>query len=104
MDQHFSQLPDSDINQQIRLGLFDLISNVIFFEEEGSNMQQFHFRINMDNTSAFRELDDYSKGKLKELYNNYFFQRQDEFWKKEAMHKLPFLKSSTNMLVCGEDL
>jgi 4-alpha-glucanotransferase len=38
------------------------------------------------------------------LYVNYFFRRQDDFWKKEAMHKLPELKRSTDMLVCGEDL
>jgi 4-alpha-glucanotransferase len=30
--------------------------------------------------------------------------RQDEFWRKEAMKKLPSLKLSTNMLICGEDL
>jgi 4-alpha-glucanotransferase len=58
----------------------------------------------MDQTSSYRELDDYSKEKLKQLYINYFFQRQDDFWKREAMNKLPGLKRSTNMLVCGEDL
>jgi 4-alpha-glucanotransferase len=35
---------------------------------------------------------------------NYFFRRQDTFWKKEAMQKLPALRASTNMLICGEDL
>ncbi|MEN9497287.1 MAG: hypothetical protein RL750_186, partial [Bacteroidota bacterium] len=39
-----------------------------------------------------------------ELYIDYFFKRQDDFWFREAMHKLPSLKSATNMLVCGEDL
>jgi 4-alpha-glucanotransferase len=38
------------------------------------------------------------------LYVNYFFERQDHHWKIEAMQKLPGLKRSTNMLVCGEDL
>ena len=58
----------------------------------------------MESTTSFRDLDEHSKQKLKELYVNYFFRRQDDFWKKEAMHKLPELKRSTNMLVCGEDL
>lgn len=102
--QHFSHLTDSAVNDHIKHGLFDLVSNVIFFEEEGSNMQQFHFRINMDSTTSFRDLDYHSKQKLKDLYINYFYRRQDDFWKKEAMHKLPPLKRSTNMLVCGEDL
>ncbi|HQS54106.1 MAG: 4-alpha-glucanotransferase, partial [Bacteroidetes bacterium 24-39-8] len=35
---------------------------------------------------------------------DYFYKRQDEFWKQEAMQKLPALKRVTNMLVCGEDL
>ena len=84
--------------------MFDLVSNVLFFEEEGSQMQQYHFRIGMDRTTSFRDLDDYSKQRLKELYINYFFRRQDDFWRSEAMNKLPELKRSTNMLVCGEDL
>jgi 4-alpha-glucanotransferase len=38
------------------------------------------------------------------MYHDYFYRRQDEFWRKEAMKKLPSLKRSTNMLICGEDL
>ena len=104
VEQYFNNLPVSDGNNYIKYALYDLISNVIFFEEEGSQMQQFHFRINMEQTTSFRDLDAYSKQRLKDLYVNYFFRRQDDFWKKEAMNKLPELKRSTNMLVCGEDL
>src|SRR6185369_6308263 len=81
-----------------------LVSNVILFEEENSGAEEFHFRFGMDNTSSFKYLDGQTQQKLKELYIDYFFRRQDEFWKKEAMHKLPYLKNSTNMLICGEDL
>ena len=104
VEKYFSSLADSDVNNYIKHGLYDLISNVIFFEEEGSQMQQYHFRIGMEQTTSFRDLEDYVKQKLKDLYVNYFFRRQDDFWKKEALHKLPELKRSTNMLVCGEDL
>jgi 4-alpha-glucanotransferase len=104
IEQYFDQQPSSETNHFIKYGLFDLVSNVIFFEEENSQGQDFHFRINMEQTTSFRDLDEHSKQKLKELYVNYFFRRQDDFWKKEAMHKLPELKRSTNMLVCGEDL
>jgi 4-alpha-glucanotransferase len=41
---------------------------------------------------------------LRDLYVDYFFRRQDDFWKKEAWQKLPALKRVTNMLICGEDL
>lgn len=104
VEKYFGGLADSEINQFIKIGLYDLISNVIFFEEEGSQMQQYHFRIGMEGTSSFRDLDDQVKQKLKDLYVNYFFRRQDDFWQQEAMHKLPELKRTTNMLVCGEDL
>jgi 4-alpha-glucanotransferase len=58
----------------------------------------------MDNTSSFRYLEWNTQQKLRDLYIDYFFRRQDDFWRKEAMHKLPYLKRATNMLICGEDL
>jgi 4-alpha-glucanotransferase len=87
-----------------RDALMDLVSNVILFEIEGSGQKQFHFRFSMEETSSFRYLDWHLQNQLRDLYINYFFRRQDGFWRKEAMKKLPLLKRSTNMLVCGEDL
>jgi 4-alpha-glucanotransferase len=84
--------------------LMNLISNLILFEVDGSDGKQFHFRISMESTSSFRYLDWHLQNQLRDLYVNYFYRRQDNFWKKEAMKKLPLLKRSTNMLVCGEDL
>lgn len=88
----------------IKQGLFDLVSNVILFEVMGSQGSYFHFRISMESTTSFKWLDENTRKKLYDLYINYFFRRQDAFWEKEAMHKLPHLKRSTNMLICGEDL
>ena len=90
--------------ERLRLGLHDLISNVILFEEEDSQGQEFHFRISMEKTQSFKHLIPHVQEKLKSLYINYFYRRQDNFWKKEAMNKLPQLKGATNMLICGEDL
>ncbi|MFN8251731.1 MAG: 4-alpha-glucanotransferase [Ferruginibacter sp.] len=102
VEEYFSSSESPD--QGIKQGLFDLVSNVILFEEEGSQGQKFHFRFAMEQTLSFKQLDEYSQQQLKELYINYFFRRQDDFWMKEAMNKLPGLKRSTNMLICGEDL
>jgi 4-alpha-glucanotransferase len=104
VEKHFDALEATEENNRLRYALYDLISNVIFFEEEGSNAQKFHFRISMESTRSFQYLDDETKNKLKNLYINYFYRRQDDFWKIEAMKKLPALKRSTNMLICGEDL
>ena len=104
VETHFLSLEENDLNEKTKVGLFDLISNVILFEAEGSEGSAFHFRIAMDNTLSFRFLDGNTQYQLKELYVNYFYRRQDSFWQKEAMLKLPELKRSTNMLICGEDL
>lgn len=102
--EHFKHLEPTEEMKKLKNGLFDLISNVILYEEENSQGEQFHFRISMENTISFRQLDWALQQKLKALYINYFFHRQDNFWEKEAMHKLPYLKRATNMLICGEDL
>ena len=105
VEEYFASLEEvADENERLKNGLFDLISNVILFEEEGTQGEQFHFRISMEKTLSYKHLIPYVQEKLKVLYINYFYRRQDGFWFKEAMHKLPQLKAATNMLVCGEDL
>lgn len=104
VDLYFAEKEQTAENEKLKLGLFDLISNVILFEEEGSHGQEFHFRISMEKTTSYRHLIPHVQEKLQSLYVNYFYHRQDDFWFKEAMHKLPQLKAATNMLVCGEDL
>ncbi|MER3499240.1 MAG: 4-alpha-glucanotransferase [Chitinophagaceae bacterium] len=101
---HFAAMEPSADNDFIRQGLFDLISNVILFEQEESDGTEFHFRFGMENTFSYKAFNAHTQQKLKELYIDYFYHRQDNFWKKEAMHKLLDLKAATNMLVCGEDL
>ena len=101
---YFDDKKSNDFDIQSREALLNLISNVILFEVEGSNGKEFHFRIEMETTSSFRYLDWHLQNQLRDLYIHYFYRRQDDFWKKEAMKKLPLLKRSTNMLVCGEDL
>lgn len=102
VEDYFAGLENSD--NKIKLGLFDLISNVIFFDDEEFSGQQFHFRISMEDTSSFKNLDKHAQAELRKLYINYFYHRQDDLWQKEALKKLPGLKHNTDMLVCGEDL
>ena len=103
-ERFFAGMEQTEENHHILLGLYELISNVILFEKPGSSGQEFHFRISIDSTTSFRHLDWNMQNQLKSLYNDYFYGRQDDFWRKEAMKKLPSLKRSTNMLICGEDL
>lgn len=104
VENYFLSLEDTEQNRQLKQGLFNLVSNIILIEEEGAEGQHFHCRIAMADTPSFQALDAHTQHHLYELYIHYFFHRQDNFWMKEAMMKLPALKRSTNMLVCGEDL
>jgi 4-alpha-glucanotransferase len=104
VEQYFHTLEKDEQHDKVKQGLFNLISNVLLFEDSEGDLQHFHFRFNMESTSSFRYLDQHTQQQLKELYVDYFFRRQDDFWMKEAMKKLPALKRVTNMLVCGEDL
>ncbi len=102
VEAYFSNMPQDEWHEKIKSGLYKLISNVILFDAEKPH--QFHFRFNIESTSSFQHLDPATQHALKELYVDYFFKRQDAAWEKEAMQKLPMLKLSTNMLICGEDL
>lgn len=103
-EEYFAGKELNDENKKLKEGLFDLISNIILFEETDSQQTRFHFRIAMEGTASFRYLPYDVQQKLKGLYVNYFFKRQDDFWYREAMQKLPHLKRTTNMMICGEDL
>jgi 4-alpha-glucanotransferase len=104
VEKHLEKWNVDNFTNKVKYGLFDLISNVILFEVECSNGEQFHFRFGIDGISSFKYLDEHTRRQLDDLYVNYFFRRQDYFWRIAAMQKLPALKRVTNMLVCGEDL
>jgi len=100
VEHHFGSLPADERHTRLKIGLYDLISNVILLEAEGG----LHFRFAVEQTLSFKHLPSGAQDAVRELYVDYFFRRQDEFWKREAWQKLPALKRVTNMLICGEDL
>ena len=77
--------------------------NVLFVED---NIQKgkFHPRISAFSTDCYRWLRDDQKEAYNRLYNDFFYRRHNDFWKWEALKKLPPLTEATGMLVCGEDL
>jgi 4-alpha-glucanotransferase len=91
-------------NVTIRDGLMALANEVIFIIDPYSETPSYHPRISMHDTNSYRELDSDTKWILNELYVDFYYRRHDQFWKEEAMRKLPTLLKASNMLVCGEDL
>jgi 4-alpha-glucanotransferase len=87
----------------IRDGLYMLHCEVLFIRDS-RHPDKFHPRISMQCSATFRDLPDETRRLLDRIYVDYFYHRHTEFWKREALKKLPALISSTKMLVCGEDL
>jgi 4-alpha-glucanotransferase len=104
VERYFASRAATERNRKLKLGLFDLVSNVILLADETAPNEKFHFRFDMQDGASFRALDPGLRAQLQELYVDYFYRRQDGFWRQEAMQKLPALKQATNLLICGEDL
>ncbi len=90
-----------DLN--LRDGLYALISDVLFVRDRKSD-NKFHPRIGVQNDFIYQALYDNDKYVFNNLYNDYFYRRNNQFWYTEAMKKLPKLTQATRMLVCAEDL
>ncbi|KAG2638904.1 hypothetical protein PVAP13_2NG623200 [Panicum virgatum] len=87
----------------IRRGLFDLLQNVVLIRDP-EDPTKFYPRFNLEDTSSFRDLDEHSKNVLRRLYYDYYFARQENLWRQNALKTLPVLLNSSDMLACGEDL
>ena len=90
--------------EKLRAGLLDCASDVLWFEVPGSNGMLFHPRHALQTTRSFQELDSDSQWRVDELYMDYFYRRQEEFWQARGYEKLPVMRRASPMLLCGEDL
>lgn len=89
--------------KRIRDGLYSLCNEVLFIRDK-RNPDKFHPRITAQYSYSYNDLGQGAKNAYNSLYNDFFYKRHSQFWRHEAMQKLPVLISSTSMLVCGEDL
>ena len=74
------------------------------FLVEHKRSDRWHPRIAVQYQEAYTQLNDDQKFHFNQLYNDYFYRRNNQFWYTEAMKKLPKLTQATRMLVCAEDL
>lgn len=84
--------------------LISLCANVLFLTEERNGETVYHPRFNVYKTESYQYLSDWEKKAIYDVYNDYFFRRQDHLWSEKAMEKLPVILNATKMLICGEDL
>ena len=87
----------------LRDGLYALVSDVLFVRDL-CRADMFHPRISAQLNFVYESLYDNDKQAFNRLYNDYYYRRNNQFWYREAMKKLPKLVQATRMLVCAEDL
>lgn len=90
-------------NLDMKEAIYSLISNVLFLEDH-KRKGFYHPRISAQLDYTYTRLQGWEKEAFNRLYVDYFYRRHNQFWYEQAMHKLPDLVGSTQMIVCGEDL
>lgn len=95
------KITDKDI--WLRDGLYAMVEDVLFVRDR-QNPNMFHPRITAQLNFMYEALWQNDKDAFNRLYNDYYYRRNNDFWYREAMKKLPLLSQATRMLVCAEDL
>lgn len=102
LSSHLSSLSPQQL-KDLRDSLYALVSDVLFVRDH-KDENRFHPRISVQFDFIYESLYDSDKYVFNKLYNDYFYRRNNQFWYREAMRKLPLLVNATRMLVCAEDL
>ena len=98
----FADATDQDA-LNLRDGLYALVSDVLFVRDH-RDPNKFHPRISVQFDFIYESLYDSDKYLFNKIYNDYYYRRNNQFWYREAMNKLPRIVEATRMLVCAEDL
>ena len=77
--------------------------NTLFIPDPYDN-EKYHPRIELHNTSLYRYLSYEQKHAIDRIYEDYYYYRNNDFWKQKALEKLPAIIHATSMIACGEDL
>ncbi len=91
--------------ERLRDGLMSLAAEILFIRNPyDPHGDSFFPRSTLHYTNSFRELDEGLQNAINEVYLDYFYRRNEDYWKQQAYFRLPAIKKATNMLICGEDL
>ncbi len=94
---------NADHYRWLRTGLYKLVNEVLFVPDD-QQPDFYHPRITLPLSQSFQELDEHTRGRLQDLYVDFFYRRHEEFWRQQGLVKLPPVRYATDMLICGEDL
>ncbi|MFI3333041.1 MAG: 4-alpha-glucanotransferase [Rikenellaceae bacterium] len=88
---------------QLRESLLSLFCEVLFVEDPHKR-GHYHPRISAHSCYKYQAMNGYDKECYNRMYNDFYYHLHNNYWREEALKKLPTLISATNMLTCGEDL
>ena len=89
--------------QQLMWALFDMVADVLFLEDP-DRPGRYHPRNAFHRTNSYAEADPWTRIRLNGLYTEYYYRRHEQFWREQALVRLPAIRNATDMLICGEDL
>lgn len=95
---------DNPVFTQNKTSILSLMTEVLLIEEPRSMGTAYNPRITLQTTHLYQSLNQHMKDTFDRLYIDYFYHRHNEFWKDQALWKLPALLNASNMFICGEDL
>lgn len=87
--------------ERIRQGLANILHEVLFVSVKHG---EWHPRILLEETDRFKRLSEWDRGIVSAIANDFFYHRNDTFWRHNAEEHLGAVLSKCRMLVCGEDL
>jgi len=61
-------------------------------------------RIELQKTKAYQALSEEQKQAIDTIYEDFYYHRHNDYWKRKALEKLPAPIHATHMTACGEDL
>lgn len=92
---------EQNARERMRNGVDNVLHEVLLISVKEGEWQP---RIMMEETDRFRRLGHDEREAMRAIYNDFFFSRHNDFWKKCAEERLNAMLGKCGMLVCGEDL
>ena len=83
--------------------LMKLMTEVLFVRDK-SDADLYHPRIGASSTYEYSRLLPTERKAFDDIYNDYFYHRNNALWQAEAMKKLSVITRTGEMLPCAEDL
>lgn len=91
---------NSNLSDKAKSVLAEMLKNVTLIPVDNKN---FSLSWSYGNTRGYQSLNNWEKGKIAELSARCGAEAE-KIWEKNALNLLSFMKETTNMLVCAEDL